>query len=269
VGVDCYIRPEQEVRGDGVDPWFHLNWAMMDLVEELLDQAGVLDNDTQGPVLPPHADKLDTATYEQVYDAAYNRWEAEQLVRATSLDAIKVPAVKFHTNEGWILTSRECRMLAGALKSVTVEDVRAAFEADEDNIESWEMWGDPPAEVAEALRKAMGDRPSFEEHMTSFTRLSESLRRTLSVPLAISAFACARSSRAGEPAQGDARRARRPSPTPRRHRSGRAPRPGGSIPAIGCPAPARRDEALYVQPPRTAHACGASRAASRATTRLC
>jgi hypothetical protein len=162
MGVDFYIRPQEEVQSRGIESHWHLTWGMMYLVLELFERAGVIDTETDGPILPPNVEKLDVETYERIYDVAHKRWAAEQMVRATSLDAIKVPAVKFNSNDGWVLTARECLMLAEVLRSVSLADIRAAFEADEENLKSWNVWG----EIPEQLRQAVGERPSYEQHMS-------------------------------------------------------------------------------------------------------
>jgi hypothetical protein len=66
VGVDFYIRPGGEARTSGVDPHFHCAWALMELVETLLDRAGVLNTEDRRPILPPNAEALDEEDYERV-----------------------------------------------------------------------------------------------------------------------------------------------------------------------------------------------------------
>jgi hypothetical protein len=77
--------------------------------------------------------------------------------------------VKFHSNAGWILTPRECRVIAAALRNATLQDVGDAFYAYDDNVRGLRAWQDDdpdaPPELVETLVKHMGPAPTDEEYI--------------------------------------------------------------------------------------------------------
>lgn len=125
-----FVASERPIRPD--DPWyFLLNGMGMGKMAEEMDRAGVLDLDTEHPPWPDHPepygehfeDGFDVSerdadgTYERAKSLegqTYLRARAE-LVRTLGEHG-KVPAFKFETNDGWIVTPPECLWIAEALE---------------------------------------------------------------------------------------------------------------------------------------------------------
>lgn len=85
-------------RDEGGGGYYHFNLGGMELMLRILDRTGVVD----WTVAPPWGDGL-------------TRREQERVLAFRSPRRGQVPAAKFCTNDGWLVTSTECRLLAAAL----------------------------------------------------------------------------------------------------------------------------------------------------------
>lgn len=84
------------------------------------------------------------------------KWEAEQASAFSTVDPIenlRVPAVKFSTNDYWLVFPAECRVLARAIQNVRREVVQRVLEADEVEMEAISDCAvDDPPDLATAVQ---------------------------------------------------------------------------------------------------------------------
>jgi hypothetical protein len=88
------------VRGRSRRADHHFNLAGMGVMREILHRTGVLD----WKVAP-------------AWDDGLTRREVERILAFRSPRRDRVPAAKLCTNDGWLLTPAECRLLAAALET--------------------------------------------------------------------------------------------------------------------------------------------------------
>jgi hypothetical protein len=165
MGLDLYMREGERAESDGVEPHYHLTWGRWGDLEHLLTKYDVLDQDDDGPRIPPGAEDLPEEDYLRIYDLAQQRWEAEAESRLNAGDDLRIPAEKFASNNAWMVSEHECRLLAEGLRRATLEDCREVFEQDEFGIESLRTWQTEPGQMGEMMRKLMGPPPTDEEYV--------------------------------------------------------------------------------------------------------
>jgi hypothetical protein len=125
------------------DPsYYRFNVQGMAAMRNLMDVAGALSTEAppQFPKAPKAADPTQQALYDEVLQggtgsaSARKKLSASQLktldeyiaaVRqaqgARSAAADKVPSFKFESNEGWLVTPDECKLIAKALRAYAVK----------------------------------------------------------------------------------------------------------------------------------------------------
>jgi hypothetical protein len=148
VSYDFYMHERKRVETDGVDGHFRLNGLGMELMEDLLDRQGVINRDEPGPVQPPTT--LDYEDYDRAWALAHQRWHAEQEMRTRAAEKVRVPAVKFSTNDDWWVFPLECEVIAEALRGATVERCKEVINGNEDEVQALraQVDGEPDFDVA-------------------------------------------------------------------------------------------------------------------------
>lgn len=105
----------------------------MRLILDALDRVGALDHDAKGPRFGAASTNYDDPLPYEAPDPAVVRWEAEQQsafsVWAPDAD-VRVPSVKFSSNDYWLVFPTECRALQRAVSRVTDEVIQQVLEAD-------------------------------------------------------------------------------------------------------------------------------------------
>ena len=162
MSYDFTMLRRSEARQDGHDPRFRMNNTAMSLIRQLLDQQGVLDWDESGPLRRPAPASGDWQNEEEAYDAAFTLWHAEQRARvqAKGVDELKIPAVKFQSNDGWEVFAPEATRIADALREPTKEAARTAIERDDEESKEEGVttaWGEKPVEDLLRIAQAFAD----------------------------------------------------------------------------------------------------------------
>jgi hypothetical protein len=159
MGVDFQMVQRKLATAEGVVPATHMKWGPMGLVIDLLDECGVLDEDAPGPIYSKSREDDGYDVVDQ-RDPADLKWEAEQASafagKGTDED-VAIPALKFSSNDGWLVFPAECMTIARALRSLSPEVVQKVLEADEDEmavINDRDL--DDPQDMPAAIRNVLG-----------------------------------------------------------------------------------------------------------------
>jgi len=121
-----------DAREDGHDPRFRLSNTAMSLICRLLEQQDVLDWEDAGPLT----------------------------LGALSGERLKVPAVKFESNNAWEVFPLETTRIAVALRDTSPEAAEAAVAQDHEEAKAKGVsadWGDPPVEDLVGTAQAFAD----------------------------------------------------------------------------------------------------------------
>ena len=132
----------------GVDPDFRLNSLGLELVLEHLDKQGVLDHDKPRPPGPPGSiDPDDYEARDRAFEDSFRLWHAQQeqeLERiARDGDLVRVPVVKFSSNDSWQVFPVECRAMADAARDIDAARAKALILDNEHEIAALKAESDP------------------------------------------------------------------------------------------------------------------------------
>ena len=111
-------RDEEEYMEDG--SYFRLNIWGMSVMRNIMFKAGVLDtefNYAEWPNRPDDNEYDDDG--EPITATAKAADAAADAIKASHAGNGRVPAFKFGSNDGWLVTPEECLTLAAALRRVT------------------------------------------------------------------------------------------------------------------------------------------------------
>jgi hypothetical protein len=157
VSYDFTMLQRADAHQDGHDPRFRLNDTAMSLICKLLEQRDVLDWDTgPAPAFGYWEDK------EEATGAALMQWHPEQRVsvEAQRRERLKVPAVKFVSNNGWEIFPLEAVRIADALRDTSAEAAEAAVAQDREEANAKGVnvdWSDTPIEDLVGMAQAFAD----------------------------------------------------------------------------------------------------------------
>lgn len=148
MGYDMYWKDRAEEGS-----YFRLNMWEMGVYADAMDQLGVLaDGYTMddAPKWPDYPDGYFEWKYEEEgveftpeQIAAFQKVTEQTDARCSWSPAgvLGIPAHKFGTNDGWLVTPDECRWVSSKLSTAKPDDITAALEkAGVNDREYWDSW---------------------------------------------------------------------------------------------------------------------------------
>lgn len=115
MGYDMYAADnagDDRVRDDG---YFRLNiWGMSKMVN-IMEDLSMIDWEIKAPDWPDYPNGMTDEEYER---------STLPMRSMRSHDPLRIPAFKFGSNDGWLVTPEECYMIAHRLRSVPNETAR-------------------------------------------------------------------------------------------------------------------------------------------------
>lgn len=107
------------------DNMFHFSVGGMEVVYAVLSSLSILDNDYPFPQFPDHPGREHFDEYDRP-TTPQGRQYIEQWEKAASAHGHngKVPAFKFRSMSGWVVTPEECKIIADAIRNADEERIK-------------------------------------------------------------------------------------------------------------------------------------------------